>query len=131
MATLRDKVEEKIRECNRVGKYGTQDFNATEALDKIMEEIDKENKILRPALRWFAEEMETDLIKNDFKGGWLDGRLEYYRGKAIDHTLKITPFEARKVVGKEYIIKRCIKAANYLMMIAHNLIEELRKAEKD
>lgn len=130
MSTLRDRIKDKIQECNRVGKYGTQDFNAVEALDKIMPEIDKENKLLSPPLHWFAELMEKDLRKNDFKGGWLDGELDYYRAKALKHMVGLKDIDSLKynsLISKKRAIEHCFKSANYCMMLAHNLIEELRK----
>ena len=137
MATLRDKIWFIISE------YEDKDFNSVKALEEIMGEVIKEHKwyaelrdeeirkmkqkMLRPALKWFAELMEEDLRKNDFKGGWLDGEWNYYWGKALKHIMELRPLDAIKIGRRKYSIGQCVKASNYLMMFAHNLIEELRK----
>lgn len=148
MSTLKDRIAEILSDCggkskdiekineksrNILGEYDklVRGFHGLfqirdEMLGRIMDEIDKEQKILRPALRWFAGEMEEDLRRNDFKGGWLDGRLDYYWGKAYGHLAGLRPVDSLKIVGKKHAIDRCVKSANYMMMIAHNLIEELR-----
>jgi len=140
MAILRDKIWDVISE------YEKEDFNSVKALEDIMGEIIEEHKWyaelrdkevekikqrgLRPALKWFAELMETDLIKNDSKGGWLDGKIGYYWGKALEHIMELRPVDSVRILGREHAIGKCFKAANYLMMIAHNLIEELRKEKE-
>jgi len=151
MPTLRDKIKEIILDCGKKSKkiekvnMGSGDIfkeydklerifkqlinSKDEIIGRIMDEIDKEQKILRPPLRWFAGEMETDLRKNDFKSGWLDDELEYYRGKALKHLMALENIDSMKfetLISKKYAIERCVKAANYMMMIAHNLIEELK-----
>lgn len=92
MSTLRDKIKRAISSCNRVGKYGTQDFNADEALEKIMREIEKGPKLLinidnvRPTVDWYAQRMEKRLKeKNATRGkdSWHDGKLAYYTMMAI------------------------------------------------
>lgn len=118
MSTLRDRINDILGNCS-IGH-----------IDMIMEEIDKESKLLRPGLKWFAELMEEDLRKNDFKGGWLDGKFNFYWGKAIGHILELRPVDSVRVGRKKYSIGQCAKAANYLMMFAHNLIEELMKGGK-
>lgn len=126
--TLKDKINDIL--SNGVYHYVKKDSGCIGIIgivNLIMDEIDKEQKILRPALKWFAGEMEEDLRKNDFKKGWLDGRLDYYWGKAINHLESLRPVDSVRIVGKRYAIERCVKAANYMMMIAHNLIEELKK----
>jgi len=133
MSTLKDRINDILSDCYSVDHYGEdafKGFHSIEALGRIMNEIDKEQKILRPAVRWFAGEMETDLKKNDFKGGWLDGELEYYRGKASKHlgTLKdIDSIKFITITSKKYAIAHCVKSANYAMMLAHNIIDELYK----
>ena len=133
MATLRDKIREIIEVCNKPVKKKFVIFHETEALDRIMGAIDEEQKVLSPPLRWFAELMEMDLRKNDFKGGWLDGELGYYRGKALEHLIALEDIDSMKfktIISKKHAIDHCFKSANYAMMLAHNLIEELRKEEE-
>jgi hypothetical protein len=134
MPTLKDKIEKILIDCDRVHLPGGRWFDAPEATKRIIDEIDKEQMILRPALRWFAGEMEEDLRKNEFKGGWLDGELDYYREKALKHLMTLENIDSIKfktIISKKHAIDQCIKSANYMMMIAHNLIEELRKGELD
>ncbi len=126
MATLKERISDIVGNCKMEDYFQHIQINKKQ-IDQIMDEIDEEQKILRPALRWFAGEMEEDLRKNYFKSGWLDGRLDYYWGKAINHLEKLRPVDSERNVGKKYAIEHCVKAANYMMMIAHNLIEELRK----
>jgi len=63
MSTLRDKIDDLLSDCESMDHYREVSFNSIEALERIMDEINKEHKVLRPALRWFAGEMETDLRK--------------------------------------------------------------------
>jgi len=129
MPTLKDKISDIVGNCKMEDYLHHIQINKKQ-IDQIMDEIDEEQKILRPALRWFAQEMEEDLRKNDFKGGWLDGELNYYRDKALENLKKLEDIESMKFEtnkDKGYAIERCVKAANYTMMIAHNFIEELRK----
>lgn len=130
MSTLRDKIKKVLIEFDKYHREKGISVYPVEAIDKIMDEIDKEEKILRPPLRWFAELMEKDLDKNDFKGGWLDGELEYYRAKALSHMVGLKEIDSLKynsLISKKRAIGHCVKSANYCMMLAHNLIEELRK----
>jgi len=125
MSTLKNRIGDILSDCVTAG-----DGELAKFYLKIMEEIDKEQKILRPALRWFAEEMETDLRRNDFKGGWLDGELGYYRGKALEHMIALEDIDSmkfEKMTKKKRAIEHCVKSANYMMMLAHNLIEELKE----
>lgn len=127
MATLRDEIWDIISE------YEEEHYNSVKALEEIMGAINKDPGILRPAMKWFSELMEEDLRKNDFKGGWLDGRLWYYWEKALGHIMILRPPSDSikiKITSKKWAIGHCAKAANYLMMVAHNLMEELRKGEK-
>ncbi|MCK4446994.1 MAG: hypothetical protein KAW56_07925 [Candidatus Marinimicrobia bacterium] len=130
MITLKNKIERILIDCNRVAKGKYVVFHSNEALRRILDEIDKEQKILRPAVRWFAGEMETDLKKNDFKGGWLDGELGYYREKALKHLVTLKDIDSIKyitITSKKEAIAHCVKSANYSMMLAHNIIDELYK----
>lgn len=94
---------------------------------KGIQEIISENEVgeLRPALKWFAGEMELELKKHDsIKGtvGWLDNNLDRYSNKAIHHALAL-----RAVASAQEGIKRCIHGANYFMMTADNLRIQLEK----
>lgn len=122
MSTLKDRIKDILGNCS-IGH-----------IDQIMEEIDKGQKILSPPVRWFTELMEKDLRKNDWKGGWLDGELSYYRGKALSHMIGLEDVDSLKfetLISKKNAIKHCFKSANYIMMLAHNLIEEIKKEVED
>ena len=152
MSTLRDRIRDILFDCRgkykNVGEVNEKSgsllkeydkmakgihklFQARdEVLGRILDEIDKEQKILRPAVRWFVEEMEKDLRKNDFKGGWLDGELGYYREKALKHLVVLKDIDSIKfitITSKKKAITHCVKSANYSMMLAHNMIDELYK----
>ena len=130
MPTLKDRIAEILSDCSSTYKLGHKMHLNIVVLKRIMDEIDKEQKILGPALHWFAEEMEIDLRRNEHKGGWLDGELDYYRGKALKHLMALENIDSIKfktIISKKHAIDHCIKSANYMMMIAHNLIEELKK----
>jgi len=111
MSTLKDRIEDILGNC-KIGH-----------IDQIMDEIDKEQKILRPALRWFAGVCEEELRKNEYKKGWLDGGYSFYlrRAKSNLREIHIGGFEQDS--GNAFIIKCCADCANFCMMLAHNLIE--------
>lgn len=150
MATLRDRIKDKIRECNRVGKYGTQDFNAGEALTKIMEEINKGRPLMpvaidwvRPVIDWYAKRMEKRLKAKDAvqgKDGWHDGNLSYYLAKTagcvslISDIIRVKTNKNKEIheTGIHLAIKKCIDGGNYFMMLADNMRDELiRRGEKN
>jgi len=134
MGKLKDEIEKILIDCDRIDFPGGKQFYRKEALDRITKTIIKEGteerSELRSALKWFANLMEEDLKKNDFKGGWLDGKLEYYWGKALKHIMELSPVDSVRIGRRKWSIGQCFKAANYLMMFAHNIEEELRKGAK-
>lgn len=134
MSTFKGKIGDIISDCSRKIISGGWKFIPAEVLDKIMDEIDKEHRILRPALRWFAGEMETDLRKNDSKGGWLDDELGYYREKALKHLKVLKDIDSIKfitITSKKKAIAHCIKSANYSMMLAHNMMREIARSGEE
>lgn len=80
---------------------------------------------LRPALRWFAGELEMELKKHDSikgKAGWLGNDLNYHVMKILGHTI-----ELQTVVSVQGAMKHCIHGANHFMMLADNLRAQLKK----
>lgn len=75
--------------------------------------------ILRPEVRWFAEQMELALRRNDHKGGWQDCDYEYLSDRLRDETLEL---EGAVFGGglNEAIINEAVDVANFAMMIADN-----------
>jgi len=126
MEKLKDEIEKILIDCDRIDFPGGKQFYRKEAVKRIMEKVDKHRPKLRPALAWFVELMEKDLKKNDFKGGWTDGRLDYYWGKAIDHLSSLRPVDSIKFFNPKIALGHCYKAANYAMMLAHNIFNKRR-----
>lgn len=144
MSTLRDNIKRAISSCNRVGKYGTQDFNADEALEKIMKEIEKGPKLLmnidnvRNVVDWYAKRMEKRLKAKDAvqgKDGWHDGNLSYYLAKTagcvsfVSDIIRVKTNKDKEIVEANIhlAIKKCIDGGNFFMMLADNLRDELIK----
>ena len=149
--TLKDDIEEIIKDCNRtvLGKYVV--FHEAEALKRIMEKVSKDWKRLtkidfaRPTVDWYAHRMEKRLKEKDAtkgKDGWHDGNLYYYLKKVSDclklilDIIKITiigelfePLRNSKIEEADIhlAIKKCIDGGNYFMMLADNLRDELTK----
>lgn len=76
---------------------------------------------LRPKVRWWAEQMEKELRLNEKKGGWLDGNVPFYLGRARSNLrdIKIGGFGQESGEG---FIKKCLAdCSNFCMMTADNL----------
>ena len=71
---------------------------------------------MRPAVRWWAELMEEELKKNEYKKGWLDGRYVYYLERARANLREISLLS-----GDDFIIKSLADCSNFCMMVADNL----------
>ena len=87
--------------------------------------------MIRPPLLKFAEEMEKQLMKNDWRKGWKDCSIYYLLDKARKNLnalgfMNLTP-TSLTISGKERIIKCCVDCANFCMMIADNLREEVEE----
>lgn len=82
----------------------------------------------RPSVQWFAAQMESRLMRNSHKGGWLGGdfsmKAAVYRAKAEIRELEwemrcATP--GRYFIGdrpRALIFHESADAANFLMMVA-------------
>lgn len=81
---------------------------------------------LRPAVRWFAEQMEAALRRNDHKGGWSNddaySLLERMR-EETEEIHEVLGFCTNKITSElhaSHVIKEAADAANFAMMIADN-----------
>jgi hypothetical protein len=80
---------------------------------------------MRESVKWFAEQMENTLKKNDNKHGWDMCSFAYLfdsLSKERDELLlslnkKTQPVEAHR----KRIIRECTDVANFAMMIADNI----------
>lgn len=107
---------------------------------------------LRPELRWFAEQMEAQLKKNDHKGGWQEDRNADLMRRIVDELGEVyeaarSKYETKGATVTHYllgqlwdlfgdtftlsakgkpkkIIKELTDVANFCMMIADNLRRE-------
>lgn len=76
---------------------------------------------LRPAVRWWAEQMEKELRKNEYKGGWRDGKTLFYLGRARANLREIN-LGGFGLDDSTQIIKKCLAdCSNFCMMTADNL----------
>lgn len=76
---------------------------------------------LRSEVKWFAEQMERVLRKNDHKGGWRESHTTWLFRRLDDETV-----ELRKALGKnrpfsKKTIDEAVDVANFAMMIADNI----------
>ena len=88
---------------------------------------------LRESVKWFAEQMELVLRKNDHKGGWknctweyLFDRLEEEQKELVEECYKdgySDVFDIFLNTNTEAMIKEAVDVANFAMMIADNLRE--------
>jgi hypothetical protein len=92
---------------------------------------------IRKEVSWFAEWMEKNLIKNDYKGGWKHCSRDYLKNRfrqEVQEMLRQTDRIGFDVFWKsevndeqiDRLIMECADAANFLMMIADNA-ERLRE----
>jgi len=84
---------------------------------------------LRPGLKEFTNRMEEELKKNEYKNGWLDEEYAFYLKRAKANLRSITmnriltpdPKNRKKL----FVIKCCADCANFCMMIADNIKNEI------
>jgi hypothetical protein len=82
-----------------------------------------EGKIeLRESVKWFAEQMETRLKQNDYRGGWNKEILTdlYFYLEKQQKELKNALYEHYGKMNNKRLIKEAVDLANYAMMIAEN-----------
>lgn len=87
---------------------------ALAALKRMQEQEPVAN--VRPAVRWFAEQMEVTLQKNDHKGGWAKCSDDYLIARAVEELGELLRSKSNGNVD----VAECIDVANMLMMLADN-----------
>lgn len=75
---------------------------------------------IRPAVIWFAFQMERKLKANDHKGGWKKCTNTFLLGKLTEESIEIR--ESIKRLGTTPLdrINECADVANIAMMLAMN-----------
>lgn len=86
---------------------------------------------LRPAIRWWAERMEEELRKNEYKKGWLDGRVLFYLRRAKSNLREINMGGFGQDSGDEFVKKCLADCSNFCMMAADNLENYAREFGKN
>ena len=86
---------------------------------------------LRPAIRWWAEQMEKELRKNEYKGGWRDGKTLFYLGRARANLREIKMGGFEQDSGDDFVRKCLADCSNFCMMVADNLCGINREYKKD
>lgn len=101
--------------------------NLTDSLASLSIEGGAEEQPLkvRPAVRWFAEQMEAKLRENDHKGGWIghDGLLTRLREETDELYDAIVRHEAGVIAPNTHpdqVTREAADVANFAMMIADN-----------
>ncbi len=78
-------------------------------------------KTLRQALLIFAERMEEELRKNDFRGGWREENPETMMAKLWDEVYDLDDLVENHLDGNsdpKRILKEAVDVANYAMFVA-------------
>lgn len=70
---------------------------------------------MRKEVKWFAEQMESKLKENDYKGGWKNDDKE-----ELTQLLLSEVAELMNTSNRKNIINESIDVANFAMMIADN-----------
>lgn len=71
----------------------------------------------RPAVAWFAEQMESKLLANDHKADWHDSDTEYLMGRLLQEVLELHQAYLSTCPNEE-VVKEAADVANFAMMIA-------------
>ena len=71
---------------------------------------------LRPAVKWFAQLMETKLRARDYRGGWSGCSIDNLAGQMGEEIEELA--EAIGCGRKKCIIEEAVDVANYCMMLA-------------
>lgn len=79
---------------------------------------------VRPAVAWFAEQMEAALRRNDHKGGWAGMDHETLLMRCGDEMVELKHCwnlgNGAQVKGDKHIVSEAADVANFAMMIADN-----------
>ena len=74
--------------------------------------------VLRPVVKWFAEQMELALIKNDHKSGWLNDDWDELYDRIKDEMKELKKECEKFTKDDDKIIAEAADIANFAMMIA-------------
>lgn len=83
---------------------------------------------LRPEVRWFAEQMEAALKRNDHKGGWKECGAIYLLSRLRQETNELEGVVYFNKSEKE-IISEAADVANFAMMIANNSLSHIQEVK--
>lgn len=70
---------------------------------------------MREQVKWFAEQMEQTLKRNDHKGGWDECTIPWLFGRLNDEVNELGGVES---TDHENLIREATDVANFAMMIA-------------
>ena len=73
---------------------------------------------VRPVVKWFAEQMEAALKRNDHKSGWLNDDWDELYDRILDETKELYRECGKFSKDEEKIIMEAADVANFAMMIA-------------
>ncbi len=73
---------------------------------------------VRPSVKWFAEQMEAALKRNDHKGGWLNDTWDELHDRLLEEAKELRDECNSFPADKEAIVKEATDVANFAMMIA-------------
>lgn len=85
---------------------------------------------MRNALKIFADRMEEELRKNDFRGGWKKENPEMMMAKLWDEMYDLDDQVDHYLAGKgdrEQIMKEAVDVANYAMFVADICLASMGK----
>jgi NTP pyrophosphatase (non-canonical NTP hydrolase) len=91
-----------------------------DVVDRVKKNLESRKDSLRPYIReevsWFADEMETRLQANDWKGGWKNCDLPLLFARMIEEAGELSA--AMHGIEEGDILKEAADVANFAMMIA-------------
>lgn len=76
---------------------------------------------LRPVIKWFAEQMEATLKKNDHKTGWVNDDWDELYDRLIEEAKELYAVCGKFTKDKSAIVGEATDVANFAMMIADRL----------
>ncbi len=96
--------------------------------------VEKEFAEVRPAVQWFAVQMEKKLRENDHKKHWSECSVDYLYDRMDQEVVELDRalLEVERTGnGKEEVIFEAADVANFAMMIADNMREDQSKDRRD
>ena len=105
---------------------GTQAYQSLMKVFELIDKLDKPSILIegvRPAIQWFAEQMEATLQRNDHKGGWCnhDGLLDRLREETDELHGALVRHNASVIAPNTHpndVVREAVDVANFAMMIA-------------